>query len=81
MSVADHLSTGGQAIFTNCPDGLDALVIADLAQALGQGGGAGRSPACRPRRRSARRRSRHALAFFAPEIEVLSLPGLGLPAL
>ena len=34
MIVADHLPKGGQAIFTNCPDGLDALVIADLARAL-----------------------------------------------
>ena len=75
MSVADHLSTGGQAIFTNCPDGLDALVIADLAKALAaktRERAAALLHIARDGPRSAALEA--ALAFFAPEIEVLSFP-------
>src|SRR4051794_41357085 len=75
MTVADRLAEGGQATFTACPDGLDALVVADLARAL----------AAKTRDRSAailhisRDGPRSAalaaeLQFFAPEIEVLTFP-------
>jgi transcription-repair coupling factor (superfamily II helicase) len=34
MKAADRLAQGGQITFSNCTDGLDGLVLADLARAL-----------------------------------------------
>ena len=59
------------------PEGADALVLAELAATTG----GQRHPACRARRRAAGAAGRRRCAFFAPEREVLALPGLGLPAL
>ncbi|MDQ0468818.1 transcription-repair coupling factor [Labrys wisconsinensis] len=73
--LADHLAQGGQATFAACPDGLDALVLADLARAL--------APRTRERHAALLHIARDggraaaleaALRFFAPEIEVLSVP-------
>ena len=64
-------------------DGAEGLVLADLARAVAAGAARARD---QPRRWSAATAPRmaalsRALAFFAPDIEVLRIPGLGLPAL
>ena len=59
----------------SCPDGIDALVVADLARALAaRRDGTGGARPRRARRPAASRPSRAALAFFAPEVEVLTFP-------
>jgi transcription-repair coupling factor (superfamily II helicase) len=75
MSAADHLSRGGQVLFSHCPDGLDGLVLSDLARSLART--IRDRPAvllhiARDGRRSAALEA--SLQFFAPEIDLLSLP-------
>ncbi len=72
---SDLLVRGEQLIFSNTPDGLDALVVADLARQLARGHRD--SPAALlhvARERTRMHAMERALAFFAPDIDVLSFP-------
>jgi transcription-repair coupling factor (superfamily II helicase) len=72
---ADLLARGGQLSFAHAPDGLDALVIADLARQLAKTNRD--APAALlhiARERTRMHDMERALAFFAPDIDVLSFP-------
>jgi transcription-repair coupling factor (superfamily II helicase) len=75
MTIADTLLEGRHATFTSCPDGLDALVLADLAArmvAKSRGRPATMLHIARDGTRSAALEA--ALQYFAPDIEVLVMP-------
>jgi len=69
-------SAGRRAAFVGVPDGMEALVLSDMARtafARGKGNSPDAVMICRD---SARLASLEAsLGFFAPDIEILSLPG------
>ncbi|MET7247061.1 transcription-repair coupling factor [Methylobacterium sp. EM32] len=72
--AVEALKAGDSATLARVPDGFDALVVADLARALSQvaEGPAALVHVARDGTRSAAFAS--ALAFVAPEIEVMSVP-------
>jgi transcription-repair coupling factor (superfamily II helicase) len=75
MKAADRLAQGGQITFSNCTDGLDGLVLADLARALAaltRDRPAAVVHVARDGTRSASLDA--ALRFFAPEVDVLTFP-------
>ena len=75
MKAADRLAQGGQITFSNCTDGLDGLVLADLARALAaltRDRPAAVVHVARDGTRSASLEA--ALRFFAPEVDVLTFP-------
>ena len=75
MKAADRLAQGGQITFSNCTDGLDGLVLADLARALAaltRDRPAAIVHVARDGTRSASLEA--ALRFFAPEVDVLTFP-------
>ena len=81
-SPAELVEPGHPLTLAGVADGAQGLVVGDLARALAQRNNAPATSAlviCRdgPRMAALAR----ALAFFAPDIEVLRIPGLGLPAL
>jgi transcription-repair coupling factor (superfamily II helicase) len=71
--LADRLVQPGRTVIANAPEGMDALV---LAQLLAARRGAGAAPVLLHVARDDARMARLAetLAFFAPEAEVLALP-------
>ena len=71
----DLLARGGELVFANTPEGLDALVVADLARQLARGNRD--APAALlhiARERTRMHAMERALAFFASDIDVLSFP-------
>jgi len=72
---SDALAKGGQVDFVNVPEGVDALVVADLARALAQGHrDAPASLLHAARDRAHMDALARGLAFFAPDINVLQFP-------
>ena len=69
-----------ERVITGVPEGLDALVLAQLIAEAGHGSAPGTllHVARDDRRLDA---LEHALAFFAPQVRVVSIPGLGHGAL
>ena len=82
-SPADHLAPDRPLTLAHVADGAEGLVIGDLARAHWRAKAVAPATSalviCRdgPRMAALVR----ALAFFAPDVEVLRIPGLGLPAL
>ncbi|MGQ4272894.1 transcription-repair coupling factor [Terrihabitans sp. B22-R8] len=75
LKHADVLARGGQLIFAHTPDGMDALVTADLARALARGNRDAPAAILHVSRERARMAAmERALAFFAPDIDVLGFP-------
>ncbi|MDQ0392939.1 transcription-repair coupling factor [Labrys monachus] len=75
MKAADRLAQGGQITFSNCADGLDGLVLADLARGLARQTRDRPATVLHVARDGARSASLEAaLHFFAPEIDVLTFP-------
>ena len=82
QSPAELLAPGRPLTLAGVADGAEGLVVADLARAVAARADAPATSLlviCRdgPRMAALAR----ALAFFAPDIAVLRVPGLGLPAL
>ena len=72
---ADLLARGGKLVFANTPDGLDALVAADLARRLAaMDRDAPAALLYVARERTRMHAMERALAFFAPDIDVLTFP-------
>jgi transcription-repair coupling factor (superfamily II helicase) len=72
---ADLLARGGKFIFANTPDGLDALVVADLARQLARKNRDAPAAVLHIARERTRMHAlERALQFFAPDIDVLSFP-------
>jgi transcription-repair coupling factor (superfamily II helicase) len=75
MKAADRLAQGGHIIFSNCADGQDGLVLADLARALTAQTRDRPAAILHIARDGARSASLEAaLQFYAPEIDVLTFP-------
>ncbi len=74
-SFADVLAHGGDATLSAVPDGYDALVVADLARASFARGGEGPSLVVVARDGVRLAAMSEALAVFAPEAELIHLPG------
>ncbi|CAM5766443.1 transcription-repair-coupling factor [Labrys miyagiensis] len=75
MKAADHLAQGGHLVFSNCADGQDGLVLADLARALVAKTRDLPAAMLHVARDGARSASLEAaLQFYAPEVDVLVLP-------
>src|ERR1700755_3727727 len=75
MKAADHLAQGGHLVFSNCADGQDGLVLADLARALTAQTRDRPAALLHIARDGARSASLEAaLHFYAPEIDVLTFP-------
>ncbi len=72
---SDLLARGGELVFANTPDGLDALVVADLARQLARGNRDAPAAILHiARERTRMHAMERALAFFAPDVDVLSFP-------
>jgi transcription-repair coupling factor (superfamily II helicase) len=75
LKNADVLARGGHLTFAHAPDGLDALVVADLARALARGNRDAPAALLHASRERARMHAlERTLAFFAPDVEVLIFP-------
>ncbi|GLS20311.1 transcription-repair-coupling factor [Labrys miyagiensis] len=75
MKAADHLAQGGHLVFSNCADGQDGLVLADLARALTAQTRDRPAAMLHIARDGARSASLEAaLQFYAPEIDVVTFP-------
>src|SRR5690606_798537 len=66
---------GGKLTFANTPDGLDTLVVADLARQLARGNRDVPAAVLHiARERTRMHAMERALAFFAPDVDVLTFP-------
>ncbi|MDX6805334.1 transcription-repair coupling factor [Terrihabitans rhizophilus] len=75
LKHAEVLARGGQLVFAHTPDGMDALVVADLARALARGNRDAPAAILHvSRERSRMQNMERALAFFAPDVDVLLFP-------
>jgi transcription-repair coupling factor (superfamily II helicase) len=75
MKAADHLAQGGHLTFSNCADGQDGLVLADLARALAAQTRERQAAILHIARDGGRSASLEAaLQFFAPEVDVVTFP-------
>jgi len=73
--IEQILSADGEVLLGGVPEGLDALVIGDLARALAARGGEGPALLVHVARDDRRMAAMgDALAFFAPDLEVLTFP-------
>ena len=80
-SPAERLNAGRPLLLSGIADGAEGLVLGDLARAVAAQASApavSLAVVCRDGTRMAM--LSRALGFFAPDVEVLEFPGLGLPA-
>ena len=75
LKAADRLARGEHVLFASCPDGMDALVLADLAGALATKARERQAAILHIARDGTRSAAMEAaLGFFAPDADVLTFP-------